>query len=132
MTSFTIDNWFSDIKGAFISILEESDTPMTHIDIAQKINLNKHDKKYCFAASVLEELVEDGEVDKEVKGRKTTYKIAGKVFEEKPKPLEKQSCKELRERLKAAGKNVGGIHEDLVRRVKALELEEQKKETVEN
>ena len=84
------------------------------------------------ARSILEELVEDGEVDKEVKRRKTTYKIAGKVFEEKPKPLEKQSCKELRERLKAAGKNVGGIHEDLVRRVKALELEEQNKEVVEN
>ena len=36
--------------------------------------------------------------DKEVKGRKTTYKIAGKVFEEKPKPLETrtQRCTTVR------------------------------------
>ena len=42
MTTFNINSWITDIKGAFISTLEESDEPMSYIDIAKKIDLKKH------------------------------------------------------------------------------------------
>ena len=60
MTTFNIDSWVNGIKGAFISTLEESDVPMSYIDIAKKIGLKKHDVNNWFAMGIIGELFETG------------------------------------------------------------------------
>ena len=104
MTTFNIDSWVNDIKGAFISTLEESDEPMSYIDIAKKIGLKKHDVNNWFAMGIIGELFETGQVEKETKYCKTKYKIPGREYIQKPEALEDLSCDELRARLKGSGK----------------------------
>ena len=104
MTTFNIDSWVNDIKGAFISTLEESDTPMSYIDIAKKIGLKKRDVNNWFAMGIIGELFETGQVEKEIKDGKTKYKIPGRVYVEKPEELKELTCEKLRARLKGSGK----------------------------
>ena len=104
MTTFNINSWITDIKGAFISTLEESDEPMSYIDIAKKIDLKKHDVNNWFAMGIIGELFESKEVEKEIKDGKTKYKIPGRVYVEKPEALEDLTCDKLRARLKGYGK----------------------------
>ena len=104
MTTFNINSWITDIKGAFISTLEESDEPMSYIDIAKKIDLKKHDVNNWFAMGIIGELFESKEVEKEIKDGKTKYKIPGRVYVEKPEALEDLTCEKLRARLKGYGK----------------------------
>ena len=121
MTTFNIDSWINDIKGAFISTLEESDTPMSYIDIAKKIGLKKHDVNNWFAMGIIGELFETGQVEKETKYCKTKYKIPGREYIQKPEALEDLSCDELRGRLRAAGQKVGGNKSVLIKRLKEHE-----------
>ena len=104
MTTFNIDSWINDIKGAFISTLEESDAPMSYVDIAKKIDLKKHDVNNWFAMGIIGELFETGQVEKEIKEGKTKYKIPGRVYVEKPEELKELTCEKLRARLKGSGK----------------------------
>ena len=118
MITFNINSWITDIKGAFISTLEESDEPMSYIDIAKKIDLKKHDVNNWFAMGIIGELFESKEVEKEIKDGKTKYKIPGRVYVEKPEALEDLTCEKLRARLKAAGKKIGGNKTELIKRLK--------------
>ena len=121
MTTFNIDSWVNDIKGAFISTLEESDEPMSYIDIAKKIDLKKHDVKNWFAMGIIGELFETGQVEKEIKDGKTKYKIPGREYIQKPEALDDLSCEKLRARLRAAGQKVGGNKSELIKRLKEHE-----------
>ena len=121
MTTFNINSWITDIKGAFISTLEESDEPMSYIDIAKKIDLKKHDVNNWFAMGIIGELFETGQVEKETKYCKTKYKIPGREYIQKPEALEDLSCDELRGRLRAAKQKVGGNKSELIKRLKEHE-----------
>ena len=122
MTTFNINSWITDIKGAFISTLEESDTPMSYIDIAKKIDLKKHDVNNWFAMGIIGELFESKEVEKEIKDGKTKYKIPGRVYVEKPEALEDLTCEKLRARLKAAGKKTTARNKaELIKRLEEHE-----------
>ena len=121
MTTFNIDSWVNDIKGAFISTLEESDVPMSYIEIAKKIDLKKHDVNNWFAMGIIGELFETGQVEKETKYCKTKYKIPGREYTQKPEALEDLSCDELRGRLRAAKQKVGGNKSELIKRLKEHE-----------
>ena len=122
MTTFNIDSWFNDIKGAFISTLEESDTPMSYIDIAKKIGLKKHDVNNWFAMGIIGELFENGQVEKEIKDGKTKYKIPGRVYVEKPEELKELTCEKLRARLKGSGKGYSRANKpELIRLVEEHE-----------
>ena len=122
MTTFNINSWITDIKGAFISTLEESDEPMSYIDIAKKIDLKKHDVNNWFAMGIIGELFESKEVEKEIKDGKTKYKIPGRVYVEKPEALEDLTCEKLRARLKAAGKKTTARNKaELIKRLEEHE-----------
>ena len=43
--NFNIDIWIRDIKCAFIVALDESNVPLSYIDVSKKIGLNNHDLK---------------------------------------------------------------------------------------
>ena len=122
MTTFNINSWITDIKGAFISTLEESDEPMSYIDIAKKIDLKKHDVNNWFAMGIIGELFESKEVEKEIKDGKTKYKIPGRVYVEKPEELKELTCEKLRARLKGSGKGYSRANKpELIRLVKEHE-----------
>jgi len=121
MTTFNIDSWVNDIKGAFISTLEESDVPISYIEIAKKIDLKKHDVNNWFAMGIIGELFETGQVEKEIKDGKTKYKIPGREYIQKPEALDDLSCEKLRARLRAAGQKVGGNKSVLIQRLKEHE-----------
>ena len=118
MTTFNIDSWVTDIKGAFISTLEESDKPMSYIDIAKKTGLKKHDANNWFAMGIIGELFEKGEVEKEMKDGKTKYKIPGREYIQMPEALEDLGCAVLKARLRALGKKVGGNKTELIKRLR--------------
>ena len=122
MTTFNINSWITDIKGAFISTLEESDEPMSYIDIAKKIDLKKHDVNNWFAMGIIGELFESKEVEKEIKDGKTKYKIPGRVYVEKPEELKELTCEKLRARLKGSGKGYSRANKpELIRLVEEHE-----------
>ena len=122
MTTFNINSWITDIKGAFISTLEESDEPMSYIDIAKKIDLKKHDVNNWFAMGIIGELFEARQVEKEIKDGKTKYKIPGRVYVEKPEALEDLTCEKLRARLKGSGKGYSRANKpELIRMVEEHE-----------
>ena len=121
MTTFNIDSWITDIKGAFISTLEESDVPMSYIEIAKKTGLKKHDANNWFAMGIIGELFETGEVEKERKDGKTKYKIPGREYTLMPEVLEDLSCDKLKERLRALGEKVKGNKPELVKRLRDRE-----------
>jgi hypothetical protein len=118
MPSFNIDTWFTDIKCAFIDTLEESNVPMSYINIAKKIGLKQYDPNNWFAMHIMGELVDEGEVVKEMKGGKTKYTIPGRVYAEMPELLEELSNAELKQRLSAVGQKVGGKKAELVERLR--------------
>jgi len=118
MTTFNIDSWVNDIKGAFISTLEESDVPMSYIDIAKKTGLKKHDANNWFAMGIIGELFASGEVEKEIKDGKTKYTIPGREYIQMPEVLEDLGCGVLKARLRALGKKVGGNKADLIQRLR--------------
>ena len=101
MTTFNIDSWVNDIKIAFISTLEESDVPMSYIEIAKKTGLKKHDDKNWFAMGIIGELYETKQVEKEMKNGKTKYKIPGREYTQMPEVLENLGCIVLKARLRA-------------------------------
>ena len=121
MTTFNIDSWVTDIKGAFISTLEESDKPMSYIDIAKKTGLKKHDANNWFAMGIIGELFESKQVEKEMKDGKTKYKIPGREYTQMPEVLEDLGCGELKARLRAFGKPVGGTKPKLIERLREHE-----------
>ena len=118
MTTFNIDSWVNDIHCAFISTLEESDVPMSYIDIAKKTGLKKHDAKNWFAMEIIGELFDKGEVEKEMKNGKTKYKIPGREYTQMPEVLEDLKCDELKKRLRAFGKPIGGTKPQLIKRLR--------------
>ena len=127
MTTFNIDSWVNDIKGAFISTLEASDVPMTYIDIAKEIGLKKHDANNWFAMGIIGELFASGEVEKEIKDGKTKYKIPGREYIQMPEVLEDLGCKELQARLRALpGEKVGGNKTELIERLRDHEARTRK------
>ena len=122
MTTFNIDSWVTDIKGAFISTLEESDKPMSYIDIAKKTGLKKHDANNWFAMGIIGELFESKQVEKEMKDGKTKYKIPGREYTQMPEVLEDLGCGELKARLRALpGEKVGGTKPQLIERLREHE-----------
>jgi hypothetical protein len=121
MTTFNIDSWITDIKGAFISTLEESNAPMSYIEIAKKTGLKKHDANNWFAMGIIGELFETGEVEKGMKDGKTKYKIPGREYTLMPEVLEDLSCDKLKERLRALGEKVGGNKPALIKRLRDRE-----------
>ena len=121
MTTFNIDSWVTDIKGAFISTLEESDKPMSYIDIAKKTGLKKHDANNWFAMGIIGELFESKQVEKEMKDGKTKYKIPGREYIQMPEALDELGCVELRARLRALGKKHTGLKPQLVKRLREHE-----------
>ena len=118
MTTFNIDSWVNDIHCAFISTLEESDVPMSYIDIAKKTGLKKHDAKNWFAMEIIGELFDKGEVEKEMKNGKTKYKIPGREYIQMPEELNDLGCIELQARLRALGKKITGTKPQLVERLR--------------
>ena len=84
MTSFDVETWVADIKGAFMSKLEASDVPLSYIEISNKIGLSERDNNNWFAMSIIRELLEEKQVEKEIKDNKTKYKIPGRVYIEMP------------------------------------------------
>ena len=118
MTTFNIDSWVNDIKGAFISTLEASNVPMSYIDIAKKTGLKKHDANNWFAMGIIGELFEKGDVEKEMKDGKTKYKIPGREYIQMPEALEDLGCAVLKARLRALGKKVGGNKTELIKRLR--------------
>ena len=118
MTTFNIDSWVTDIKGAFISTLEESDKPMSYIDIAKTTGLKKHDANNWFAMGIIGELFEKGDVEKEMKDGKTKYKIPGREYIQMPEVLEDLKCDELKKRLRAFGKPFSGTKPQLIKRLR--------------
>ena len=118
MTTFNIDSWVNDIKGAFISTLEASDVPMSYIDIAKKTGLKKHDANNWFAMGIIGELFASGEVEKEIKDGKTKYKIPGREYIQMPEVLEDLECGVLKARLRALGEKVGGNKPQLIKRLR--------------
>ena len=127
MTTFNIDSWVTDIKGAFISTLEESDKPMSYIDIAKKTGLKKHDANNWFAMGIIGELFESNEVEKEMKNGKTKYKIPGREYIQMPEELHELGCVELRARLRALpGEKVGGTKPQLIKRLRDHEEQTRK------
>ena len=121
MTTFNIDSWVNDIHCAFISTLEESDVPMSYIDIAKKTGLKKHDAKNWFAMEIIGELFDKGEVEKEMKNGKTKYKIPGREYIQMPEELNDLGCIELQARLRALGKKITGTKPQLVERLREHE-----------
>ena len=65
-----------------------------------------------------------------MKDGKTKYKIPGREYIQMPKALEELGCKELKARLRAAGKPVGGTKPKLVERLR--EHEEQTRKSLED
>ena len=129
MTTFNIDSWVTDIKGAFISTLEESDKPMSYIDIAKKTGLKKHDANNWFAMGIIGELFESKQVEKEMKDGKTKYKIPGREYIQMPEVLEDLGCGELKARLRALGipgEKVGGTKPQLIKRLRDHEARTRK------
>ena len=119
MTTFNIDSWVTDIKGAFISTLEESDKPMSYIDIAKKTGLKKHDANNWFAMGIIGELFETKQVEKEMKDGKTKYKIPGREYTQMPEVLEDLGCIVLKARLRALpGELVTGTKPQLIKRLR--------------
>ena len=121
MTTFNIDSWVNDIHCAFISTLEESDVPMSYIDIAKKTGLKKHDANNWFAMGIIGELFDKGEVEKEMKNGKTKYKIPGREYIQMPEELNDLGCIELQARLRALGKKITGTKPQLVERLREHE-----------
>ena len=121
MTTFNIDSWVTDIKGAFISTLEESDKPMSYIDIAKKTGLKKHDANNWFAMGIIGELFDKGEVEKEMKNGKTKYKIPGREYIQMPEELNDLGCVVLKARLRALGKKWTGTKPELIKRLREHE-----------
>ena len=118
MTTFNIDSWVNDIHCAFISTLEESDVPMSYIDIAKKTGLKKHDAKNWFAMEIIGELFDKGEVEKEMKNGKTKYKIPGREYTQMPEVLKDLGCIVLKARLRALGEKVTGTKPQLIKRLR--------------
>ena len=96
--SSNIDTWMTEIKDAFMTTLEESEVPLSYIEIAKKLKLKEHDEKNWFAMGVIGELFETGKVEKELKHSKTKYKITGRVYVEQPEQMEDISEEVLKSR----------------------------------
>ena len=47
-----------------MTTLEESEVPLSYIEIAKKLKLKEHDEKNWFAMGVIGELFETGKVEK--------------------------------------------------------------------
>ena len=67
-----------------MSKLEASDVPLSYIEISHKIGLSERDNNNWFAMSIIRELLEEKQVEKEIKDNKTKYKIPGRVYIEMP------------------------------------------------
>ena len=53
-------------------------------EISNKIGLSERDNNNWFAMSIIRELLEEKQVEKEIKDNKTKYKIPGRVYIEMP------------------------------------------------
>ena len=130
--NFNIDIWIRDIKCAFIVALDESNVPLSYIDVSKKIGLNNHDLKHWFAMHLTHDLINDNKVEKIIINGKTKYKIVGKEYNNNVEVLEDLSKSMLKAKLREKGLNVGGNKEELIKRLKKYNLLYEMKEELEN
>ena len=76
--------------------------------------------------SIIRELLEEKQVEKEIKDNKTKYKIPGRVYIEMPEVLEDLLCRVLKARLRALGLKVGGNKTLLIKRIRDQEEQTRK------
>ena len=76
--------------------------------------------------SIIRELLEEKQVEKEIKDNKTKYKTPGRVYIEMPEVLEDLLCEVLKARLRALGLKVGGNKTLLIKRIRDQEEQTRK------
>ena len=88
--------------------------------------MSERDNNNWFAMSIIRELLEEKQVEKEIKDNKTKYKIPGRVYIEMPEVLEDLLCRVLKARLRALGLKVGGNKAQLIKRIRDQEEQTRK------